>query len=118
LEVIEITGVAGARECALWVPAGGGTLITCDALQNHDGSEQYASWFARIMTPLLGFKGGVIVASMWRKHRKVAGARIREVLAPLLERRFENLVTGHGPPVIGGAHELARAAIDAAVAAS
>jgi len=55
---------------------------------------------------------------MWRKHRKVAGARVREVLAPLPERRFKNLVTGHGAPVIGGAHELAWSAIDAAAAAS
>lgn len=116
--VVELPGIGGGPECALWIPAGNGTLITCDALQNHEGKEPHASALARALTPLLGFKGGVLVAPMWRKIRKMAtGEAISRAFAPLLTHRFENLVTGHGPPVIGGADKLARAAVERAVRA-
>ncbi|MEZ4361594.1 MAG: hypothetical protein R3B48_15510 [Kofleriaceae bacterium] len=112
--VLDYPGIAGGRECGLWLPAGGGTLVTCDALQNHDGNEQFASWFGKVMTPILGFKGGVIVAPMWRKIRKVSGESLRAALAPLGGHAFANLVTAHGPPVVGGADKIAREAIERA----
>jgi len=116
--VVDLPGIGGGLECALWIPAGNGTLITCDALQNHEGKEPHASALARAITPLLGFKGGVLVASMWRRIRKVtSGEAISRAFEPLLTHRFENLVTGHGPAVIGGADKLARAAIERAVKA-
>lgn len=111
--VIEFPGTSGWTECALWIPNAGGTLITCDALQNHCDAEG-ASLMARLMTPLLGFEGGVIVAPMWRKQQKVSGEGVRRALAGLLERPFANLITGHGPAVVGGASKLARVAIDQA----
>ena len=109
--VIDFPGTSGWAECAVLVPNGGGTLITCDVLQNHCDTEG-ASTFAKLMTPLLGFKGGGIVAPMWRKQQKVSGEAVREAVSGLLERPFENLVTGHGPPVVGGARESAREAIE------
>jgi len=89
--VLHFPGTNGWRECALWLKAGGGTLVACDALQNHADGEG-TSFVGRMITPLLGFKGGVIVAA----------------------RDFQNLVTGHGPAVVGGADELVRTAIEAA----
>lgn len=100
-------------EGAVWLPGEGGTLVTCDAIQHHVDLEG-TSWFARVMTPLLGFKGGVIVPKMWRKVQAVHGARVREVLAPVLSRPFERLVTAHGPAVRGGASVMVERAIAAA----
>ena len=111
--VLHFPGTTGWRECALCLKRGGGTLIACDALQNHADGEG-ASLLGRIMTPLLGFKGGVIVAPMWRKFQKVSGAGVRSALAQVAACDFEVLVTGHGPPVVGRASEMVRAAIERA----
>ena len=108
-------GTSGWTECGLWLPRGGGTLVTTDALQNH-ADQQHSSLLGRIMTPLMGFKGGVIVAPMWRKYQRVSGAQVSHALSRALEQRFANLITGHGPAVIGGAEELARAAVASAAA--
>jgi len=111
--VLRFPGTTGWLECALWVPHGGGTLIACDALQNHADGEG-TSFVGRFMTSLLGFKGGVIVAPMWRKYQKVSGAGVRSALAQVAGRDFEVLVTGHGPAVVGRAGEAVRAAIESA----
>lgn len=111
--VIDYAGTAGWREAAYFVPLGGGTLITCDAIQNCADKDR-ASFLGGVTIGLMGFTGGVIVPSMWRKFQKVRGPKVRETLAPLVERPFGNLVTGHGPPLAGGADALVRSAIDAA----
>jgi hypothetical protein len=103
------------RECSYFAPNGGGTLVSCDSLQNHADSEG-TSALARLITPLMGFKGGVIVAPMWCKFQKVAGPRVKQTFAKIFERSFSNLVTGHGPAVTGGADTRVRAAIEAAAA--
>lgn len=113
--VIDFAGAGGWRECAYLVPAGGGTLITCDAIQNCADTEG-ASFAGRVVTSLMGFKGGVIVPSMWRRFQKLSGPRVRETLAGLTKLTFANLVTGHGPAVAGNADQLVRAAIDRASA--
>jgi hypothetical protein len=63
------------------------------------------------MTSMMGFKGGVIVPSMWRRFQKVSGPRVRETLARLESLVFPNLVTGHGPAMTEGGDGLVRAAI-------
>ena len=70
--VVEISGTAGGSEVALWRPPGGGTLITCDALQNHaDGP--HTSTLTRVLGPLAGFGGGVIVAKVCRLRQRLRG---------------------------------------------
>jgi len=106
--------IAGTRhpEAALWMPHGGGTLVTCDVVQHHVDTEG-ASFFARVMTPLLGFKGGVIVPRMWRSVHGLKGEPLARALAEVKGLAFANLVTGHGPAVIGGADAKVREAIEA-----
>jgi hypothetical protein len=113
--VIDFPGTSGWSECGYLVPTGGGTLVACDALQNHSDFEG-TSFLGRVITPLMGFKGGLIVAPMWRKYQKVAGAQVRKAFEPLRDRPFQNLVTGHGPAVVGDADARTRAAIEAASA--
>lgn len=106
--------IPGTRhpEAALWIPHGGGTLITCDVVQHHVDTEG-ASFFARVMTPILGFKGGVIVPRMWRSTHGLKGEPLVKALAEVKDLSFANLVTGHGPAVIGGADVKVREAIAA-----
>jgi hypothetical protein len=59
--VIDYGQTAGWRESAYWVPAGGGTLVTCDAVQNCEDTE-FASFGGKMMTSVMGFKGGVVAA--------------------------------------------------------
>lgn len=113
--VVNYPGTGGWKECGLWIPHGGGTLVTCDALQNHCDTAQ-TSFMGRLMTSLMGFKGGVIVAPMWRKYQKVSGEAVRRAFNEVTTKAFANLVTGHGPAVVGGADLVSRAAVDRASA--
>ncbi len=113
--VVDYGDTAGWRESAYLVPMGGGTLVTCDAIQNCADKEG-ASFLGSILTSLMGFRGGVIVPSMWRRFQKISGARVRETLSDLMDLSFENLVTGHGPPIVGGADAMVRSAIERASA--
>lgn len=111
--VVAFPGIKGWREVALWLPHGGGTLVTCDALQNHVDTE-HCSPVGHFMTSLLGFKGGVIVAPMWRRIQKVKGEALRQAFSEVERLAFENLVTGHGPAVVGAAQTHVREALDRA----
>lgn len=111
--VVDYGKTAGWREGAYLVPIGGGTLVTCDAIQNCADTEG-ASFFGRIPGSLMGFKGGVINPPMWRRFHKLSGPAIGETLSGLAGLSFENLVTGHGPPVAGRADAQVRAAIERA----
>jgi hypothetical protein len=113
--VIDYPGTSGWCERGYLIPHGGGTFIATDALQNHADSEG-ASMMGRLITGLMGFKGGVIVTPMWRKLQKVQGARVKGAFNPLAAQSFANLVTGHGPAVVGGADTRVRSAIEAASA--
>jgi hypothetical protein len=113
--VVDFAGAKGWREAAYFVPFGGGTLVTCDAIQ-HCVDTEGASFGGRLTSSLMGFKGGVIVPSMWRRFQKVSGPRVRETLFDLTKLAFTNLITGHGPAVAGGADTLVRAAIESASA--
>jgi hypothetical protein len=111
--VVDYGQTAGWRESAYWVPSGGGTLVTCDAIQNCADME-FASFGGRIITSVMGFKGGVIVPPMWRRFQKLSGPAVKDTLSRLTQLSFQNLVTGHGPPVIGGADVQLRIAIESA----
>lgn len=111
--VLALPGANGWRECMYWLPNGGGTLVACDALQNHADTEG-ASFLAKLVTPMMGFKGGLIVAPMWRKYQKVRGPQVRAAFEPALELSFANVVTGHGPAIQGRADAMTRAAIERA----
>jgi hypothetical protein len=108
--VVDFVGAVGWREAALHVPTGGGTLVTCDVVQNCVDTEG-ASFLGRLMMSLMGFKGGVIVPGMWRRFQKLSGARLQETLSRLGELPYSNLVTGHGPPIAAGADGFVRAAL-------
>jgi hypothetical protein len=108
--LLRFPGATAWKESAMHIARGGGTLVTCDAIQNHADADG-VSFMGRLMMPILGFKGGVISAPMWRRFQKMKGAAVTAAYAPVVERSFANLVTGHGPAHIGGADEQVRAAV-------
>ncbi len=114
--VVGYPGASGWCEHGLWIPNAGGTLVTTDALQNHV-DRIGASLFGKLMTSMMGFKGGLIVAPMWRKYQKVHGSQITAAFAEVTPLAFENLVTGHGPALCGGADQLVRATVQQAARA-
>ena len=61
-------------------PAAGGTLVTCDAVQNQADTE-FASFGGKLMMSAMGFKGGVIVPPMWRRFQKLSGDALRQKLS-------------------------------------
>ena len=115
-KVIGFGDLKGWAESAYWLPVGGGTLITCDVVQNCTDQERF-SFIGRIMCNMMGFKGGVVTPPMWRKVQKLKGAELGDSLSTLAELKFENFVSGHGGPVIGGADKIVKGAIASAVAA-
>ncbi len=113
--VVDYGETAGFREGAYLVPMGGGTLVTCDAIQNCADTDG-ASFLGRMIMSVMGFKGGVVVPPMWRRFQKVKGPRVGETLSGVVDLSFANLVTGHGPPVVEGADAMVRSAIERASA--
>ena len=77
--------------------------MACDSIQNHADTEG-ASLLARWTTPLLGFTGGLLApTSMWRRLKKLDADGVKRAYAPVAELSFQNLITGHGPAIVGGA---------------
>jgi hypothetical protein len=95
-------------EAALLLPAGGGTLITCDAVSNVrdlGGSRG----MERIWTAENGFLRPASIGLMWRNGMaREQGPSLLGDFQRLLELEFDNLLTGHGPPLIGGARDAVR----------
>ena len=108
--VCEIRNTSGWREIALHLPGDGGTMITTDVVQNFVDQE-HVTFMARIMTTLMGFKGGLIIPPMWRKMQKVGPGDVPESIASILSCDFDTLVPGHGPPIMGGAAAKVQAAV-------
>ena len=110
------SGNEGWCEGAYLIPGGGGTLVSCDALQNC-ADHEFSNFGGKMVAKMMGFKGGVIVPKMWRRFQKRSGDGVLETLGRLRSLEFEHLVTGHGPAAVGQASDLVRRAIDAAAAA-
>lgn len=111
--VVDYGETRGWREGAYWVPMGGGTLVTCDSVQNCVDTEG-ASFGGRMIMSVMGFKGGVVVPPMWKRVHKLSGDGVSKTLAGLTDLSFANLVTAHGPPITGGADTMLRSAVERA----
>lgn len=106
-------GNEGWCEGAYLIPGGGGTLVTCDAIQNH-ADHEFSSFGGRMALRIAGVPSMVAVPPLWRRSQKLSRDGLLETLGPLRSLQFEHLVTGHGPASVGKASERVRKAIDAA----
>lgn len=98
-------------ELVLHVPRGGGVLISCDAIQ-HWTKVAGLSVMARLMTPLLGFKGPAVLGPKWRQAAEpVLGATFKPHYDALAALDFRHAIGAHGPPVKDTARDALRASI-------
>ena len=109
--------VAGARlivihskppEGLLVLEGGGGTIVSGDCLQNWAEPDAYFSWLGKAMMRAFGFIRPHNIGPGWVKQCKPP----KEELRALLDVRFENVLPAHGTPVIGGALDLYRSALE------
>lgn len=88
----------------------GGILITGDALQNWQRGDPHFTLLARVMMRLMGFIKPHNVGPGWLKEARPDKAALRA----LLDLEFEHVLPAHGAPVIGGAREKFRPAVERA----
>jgi hypothetical protein len=97
-----------AGEGLLLLERDGGILISGDSLQNWATTNEYFSFSGKVLMKLMGFIKPHQVGPGWLKQSKPD----RKQIGDLLELEFDKLLPGHGDPVIGGAREKLRPAID------
>ncbi|MFO0551495.1 MAG: hypothetical protein U0271_24110 [Polyangiaceae bacterium] len=99
-------------EALLVLERQGGIVVSGDALQNWDQPDEFFSTIGKVMMRVMGFIKACNVGPAWLKQAKPAPERLRGVL----ELPFENVLPAHGRPVLGGAREKFRPAIERAAA--
>jgi hypothetical protein len=95
-------------EGMLVLPEHGGVVISGDCLQHWATIDEYTSWLARRMMPLLGFIKPHNVGPAWFKQSKPPQDQMRAIL----DLTFANVLPAHGGAVVGDAREQYRAAIE------
>jgi hypothetical protein len=96
-------------EGLLLVEREGGILISGDALQNWQSTDEYFSLLAKPMMHLMGFIKPHNVGPAWLKGTKPPV----ESMTGILDLGFEHVLPAHGTVVKGGARESYRPSIQA-----
>jgi len=86
----------------------GGTVVSGDCLQHWAAPDAYFSFLGRTMLKMMGFIRPHNVGPGWLKQCKPPKKDIRGVL----DLPFVNVLPAHGGPVIGGARDRYRGAIE------
>ncbi len=90
-------------EAAIRIDAGGGTLLTCDAVTNLVDLEG-SSGMEAVLTRENGFARPASIGAQWRNTMtKEHGPSLLLDYQRLLELPFQNLISGHGPPLLATA---------------
>jgi len=96
-------------EAILRIPAGGGTLITADALNHWPRADDYFNFAGSVGMKLGGMIKPHAMMKPWIDKYKPDPAEV----AGILELGFDSVLPGHGEVVIGGALEKFRPVIEA-----
>lgn len=100
-------------ESVLFLTAGKGMLITCDAIQNY-GNYSNNNLFAKLALPFLGFKKTTLIGPIWLKAATPEGGSLRSDFNRLLELEFDSLLSAHGTLLRTGARKAVGKAIEKA----
>lgn len=94
-------------EAALWLPLGGGLLLTCDAVQ-YWGDWHRCNWRGRLLLALMGFRSGMQVSLPWRRYMCPRGqpqGYLAEDFERLLALDFCHHLGAHGSLCRHDAHQ-------------
>ena len=95
-------------EGLLVLPEHGGVVISGDCLQHWHQPAEYFSWLGRGMMRMMGFIKPHNIGPAWLKQTKPPKDQLRGVL----DLAFANVLPAHGAPVLGGAREHYRPALE------
>lgn len=90
----------------------GGIALAGDSLQNWESVDSYFNFPGSVMMRMMGFIKPCNVGPGWLSQCKPPADDLRAVL----DLTFEHVLPSHGEPVIGGARDKFRAAIESAAA--
>ncbi len=99
---------AKPREGLIILEREGGIVVSGDALQNWDSSDEYFNLPAKIMMRLMGFFKPCNLGPGWLKGAKPDLSEVRSVL----DLNFANVLPVHGKEVLGDARNRYRPAFD------
>ncbi len=101
-----------AGEGLLVLDRDGGIAISGDALQNWSATDEYFNVPAKIVMKLMGFIKPHNVGPGWLKQAQPDLSQVKS----LLDVPFDTVLPAHGGPVVGGAKDKFRPAIERATA--
>ncbi len=90
-------------ECVVCLPRHS-LLVTCDSVQHYD-RDSFVSPLGKIVMYPMGFFTPCVIGPVWLKMATPPGGSLRADFERVLALDFDNLISGHGSPRIGGARE-------------
>ena len=100
-QLVEFTSCK-PREALLLLQRDNGIIVSGDCLQNWSKTDEYFSFFARVMMKMMGFIKPHNIGPGWLKIMAPDLNEVRDIL----NYDFDHVLPAHGQPVIGGAKEL------------
>lgn len=88
-------------EALLLLERDGGILVTGDSLQNTPEPDEFVNFPAKLMMRKMGFYHPFLVGPAWLQFAKPSADEVRAIA----DIQFENVLPGHGDPVMGEAKE-------------
>jgi len=98
---VVIFKTAKLAECVVCLPQHR-LLVTCDSVQHYDHDRLISVLGKLVMRPM-GFFTPCVIGPMWLKAVTPQGSSMRADFERVLALDFDNLISGHGTPKIGGA---------------
>ncbi len=93
-------------ECVVLLPEHR-LLVTCDSVQNYKKDDRLSALARVVMLPM-GFFKPCVIGPLWLKDVTPPGGSIKSDFERVLELDFDNLISGHGTPKLGGAKDALR----------
>ena len=98
---------ATRAECVVYLPQHR-LLVTCDSVQHYERDTLISTLGKLVMYPM-GFFTPCVIGPIWLKAVTPPRGSVRPDFERILALDFDNLISGHGTPKLGGAKEaLAR----------
>lgn len=105
---LKIFSTSNPIEAVLVLDQNKGIIVSADSLHNTQNPDQFCNYFAKKILKKFGFYKAYNVGPGWVQFAKPSLADIRSIL----DLDFDNVLPGHGDPVIGGAKEKYRPVIE------